>query len=144
MDNTKKAANVAASTCKKVNHLIEEMDKHLQNLETIALSRDFDRIDNYMHSNEFVGLIGVGSIDEIPCAFMNLIKVCSIGEHITISTQDNVMCAVVDSETVYQKVLSSNLSEVLNIVGCRTIVYNFEAPETQRTQAKNFLRNLNA
>lgn len=130
MNNTKKAAKVAASPCKKVENLIKEMEKHLQNLETIALNRDFDGIDNYMRSNQFVGLIGVGSIDETPCAFMNLIKVCSIGEHITISTQDNVMCAVVDSEIVYQKALSSNLSEVLNIVGCRSIVYNFEAPKT--------------
>ena len=143
MNNTKRAAKVAASPCKRVQNLIMEIEKHLQNLETIALNRDLDGIDNYMRYNEFVGIIGVGSIDDTPCAIMNLIKVCSIGEHITISTQDNSMCAVVDSEIVYQKALSSNLSEVINIAGCRSIVYDFEAPEIRRTRAKNYLRKLN-
>lgn len=143
MNNTNNAANFAASPCKKVQNLIKEMDKHLQNLETIALNRDLDGIDDYMRYNEFVGIIGVGSIDDTPCAFMNLIKVCSFGEHITISTQDNVMCVVVDSEIVYQKALSSNLSEVINIAGCRSIVYDFEASKIRRTRAKNYLRKLN-
>ena len=150
MNNTKCAAKVAASPKTKANvlvneiakyHLVKEMDKHLQNLEVIALEPDVNRraqkLNNYLHDNQFVPIVVTNTNN--PSAFVILKKLYSEYEEILLSTEDNVICAFFGDEIVYHKKISSTLESVLDVHCCWMCINNPQTSEEQRAYLKKML-----
>jgi len=150
MNNTKRAAKVAASPKTKANvlvnemakhHLVKEMDKHLQNLEAIALEPDVDKraekLDAYFYDNQFVPVVVVNTNN--PSAFVILKKPCTENEEILLSTEDNIICAFFGGEMVCHKKISSTLESALDVLGCWMCICNPQTSEDQRACLKKIL-----
>lgn len=150
MNNTKRAAKVAASPKTKANvlvnemakyHLVKEMDKHLQNLEVIALEPDVNRraqkLDNYLHDNKFMPVLVAPPNKS--SLYVELLTCYLAHEQILLSTEDNSICAYYGDEIVYHKKISSTLESVLDVHCCWMCINNPQTSEEQRAYLKKML-----
>ena len=150
MNNTKRAAKGAASPKTKANvlvneiakyHLVKEMDKHLQNLESIALEPDVNRrakkLNSYIYDNKFMPVLVAPPNKS--SFYVELLTCYMPYEQILLSTEDNSICAYYGDEIVCRKKISSTLKSALDVICGWLYICNPENPEDKRAYMKKML-----
>ena len=122
MNNTKRAAKVAASPSIKVQALIDKMNEILSVIEKLAAKSDYKGICMYFEFQGFKGRFKQNNDFGYEC--METTKTYPGGETICISTKNRTIRLICDKKVVCSKPISPKLVKALDTSAQRAIFNN--------------------